>query len=304
MEKEHTNALLSLLEESVRKCVTGERSVGLVYSSGVDSTLVGFMASRFLPVRAYNVGVSGSQDTAYARKESKTVPFDVYIIEVTEEDVEKALPLVVAAIGEPNPLKVAVGIPFYFASKKASEEGFSVMLCGQGGDELFGGYSKYLDELKSGGYSNLEAAMRRDVEGIYESQLKYDERVCNINHVKLMFPFMDKEFVEYALSIPAELKVKGMGDKQEYACADKVDGRKFIRKFILREAAKKAGVPAQILNRPKKAAQYGSGVQKAIDKIARNKFKNKALEEGRSDYVRFYMENIWDENQAEKRKRA
>ncbi len=294
--EEYTDKMLSLLEESIRKCVRGQRKVGLIYSSGIDSTLVGVVASKIVPVRAYNVGVAGSPDAAYARKERDNVSFDVSFIEVSEADIEDALPVVLKAIGEPNPLKLAVGIPFYFASKKAKDDGFSVMLCGQGPDELFGGYSKYLDTLASGGYPKLESAMREDAENLRESQLSFDERVCRLNKVTLKFPFMDDDFAGFALSIPVESKIREASSNPEYACVDEVSGKRFIRKFALREAAKKAGVPAGILNRRKKAAQYGSGVQKTIEKIARKRgLKTEAEKGGRSDYVRFFVERMWDE---------
>lgn len=303
--EEYTNNLLSLLEESIRKCVQGQKKVGLIYSSGIDSTLVGVVASKIVSVQAYNVGIAGSPDTTYARKERDNVPFDVSFIEVSETDIEDALPVVLKAIGEPNPLKLAVGIPFYFASKKAKEDGFSVMLCGQGPDELFGGYSKYLDALASGGYPKLESAMKKDIESLYESQLSYDEHVCRLNAITLKFPYMDDDFVRFALSIPVELKIREASGKPEYACVDEFAGKRFIRKFALREAAKKAEVPAGILNRRKKAAQYGSGIQKTIEKIARKRgLKTEAEKEGRSDFVRFFVERMWNEVFEEGKKKA
>jgi len=62
------------------------------------------------------------------------------------------------------------------------------------------------------------------------------------------FPFMNKKLSDYVFSIPLE---KRMEDKE-------------LKKGLLREAGKLLGLPQIILNRKKKAAQYGSGVHKIL----------------------------------------
>lgn len=302
MTVDYVDKLLELFDASVVKCVGGEREVGLIYSSGVDSTLVGVAASRHAQVTGYNVGISGSPDVSYARDADSDLPFSLTYVEITEGDVKDALPAVAKAVGEPNPLKISVGIPFYFASKAASQDGLKLMLCGQGPDELFGGYNRYLEVFGSTGYVGLEEALKADVEGLYESQLVFDERITGVNGVSLGFPFLDEGFVDFALGIPVELKVAEVEGEPEYACVDEVGGKRVIRKFILREAAGKAGVPETILNRPKKAAQYGSGAMKVIEKLARKSgAKSEASDAGRSDYVRFYIERVFDEVSVEEK---
>ncbi|MFH1835623.1 MAG: asparagine synthase-related protein [Methanobacteriota archaeon] len=292
MEKEEE--IIRLLEDSISRSIVGEKSVGLIFSAGVDSTLVGVLACKFTSVSAYNVGISGSVDMEYAKKVENDLRFKVNFVEVCEEEIEKTLPVVLKAIGEPNPLKVAVGLPFYFASKAARRDGFSVMLCGQGPDEMFGGYARYLTDVRGESFPGVAQSMREDVANIYESQLQYDERVCKLNNMTLKFPFLNKDLVEYVSKIPIEEKIRVVEGKADYDCVDDVGELKVIRKFILREAAKSVGVPDLILNRPKKAAQYGSGTSKVIEKLARKRgYKKKALDEGRTDYVRYYIESIF-----------
>lgn len=297
--------LLRILEESVAECVRGRDNVGLVYSSGIDSALVGLLASRHASVRAYNVGFEDSADRGYARDVAGEMPFKVSFIKLTDEEVEEALPAVLRSVGEPNPLKLSVAIPFYFASRKARSDGLSFMLCGQGADELFGGYSRYIQVLDEGGYEGLSSALERDVKELYAAQLQYDDRVCRENGVELGFPFMGEDFVRFVSGVGAELKVKLVEGEPEYECVDEAEGKRFIRKFILREAAKIAGLPEPVLNRRKKAAQYGSGTNKAIDRIARKRgFVKRARAEGRKDYLRFFVESLWDEISEEGKKGA
>jgi len=294
MDKEEE--ITRLLEDSISKSIVGEKNIGLIFSAGVDSTLVGVLACKFTSVSAYNVGISGSVDREYAKKVEKDLGFNVNFVEVDEKEIEKTLPTVLKAIGEPNPLKVAVGLPFYFASKAASKDGFSVMLCGQGPDELFGGYARYLTDFENKGFNGVAQSMQDDLTNLYESQLQYDEKVCKLNNITLKFPFLNKDLVEYVSKIPIQEKIKILGAGPSYECVDEVKELKVIRKFILREAAKSVGVPDPILNRPKKAAQYGSGTSKVIEKLARKRgCKKQALDEGRTDYVRYYIESIWNE---------
>lgn len=293
--EDHVSDLLGLFEDSLGKCLRGQEQIGLVYSSGLDSAFVGFKASEQTEVRAYNVGFPGAADRVFAEKTEKDVPFPIRFVELDELLVEDALPNVIKAIGEPNPLKASVGIPFYFASKRASEDGHDVMLCGQGPDELFGGYSRYLDVYAKEGYGGVEDAMRSDVMSLHASQLIYDERVVGVNGVKLLYPFLDEKFVRYTLSTPIELRLKKVSGEPEYSCVDEVSGEKLIRKYLFREVAKMAGVPYEILNRPKKAAQYGSGTMKTIEKLARKRgYKKEASKLGRTDYVRYYIERLFD----------
>ena len=113
--------------------------------------------------------------------------------------------------------------------------------------------------------------------------------------IDLRFPYMDEAFGKYASSLPSELKVYELeeGMKEEFSCVDVVDKKRFIRKYLLRHLAADAGIPRYILDRKKKAAQYGSEAEKLIDRIARkNEYKKKAAESRRKDYVRMYLESL------------
>jgi asparagine synthase (glutamine-hydrolysing) len=284
---------VELLEASVRECCHGS-NVGLVFSAGIDSTLIGFLASRFCRVEAFSVGVSGSHDLDYARKMVKP-PFRINLVELGVKDIEAELPRIVKAAGSANPLDVSVAIPFYFASKKCSASGLKEMLCGQGGDELFGGYNRYIELLAKGTYEQLDDLMRKDLKNLPESNLNRDKAVCKANGVRLEIPFLGRGFVEFVQGIPIQLKVRELAEfeKPEYECVDNVGGLRLIRKYILRKMAEEVGLPDVVIQREKKAAQYGSGSQKSLEQLAKkNGFKKKASDAGRNDYTRMYLESL------------
>src|SRR4030065_488519 len=70
---------------------------------------------------------------------------------IKDSDVETVLLKVVELIEEPDPVKASIGVPFYWVAEKAAEAGLKVMLAGQGADELFGGYQRYVKEYCSKG---------------------------------------------------------------------------------------------------------------------------------------------------------
>jgi asparagine synthase (glutamine-hydrolysing) len=291
--KDRLMILRDLLEKSVKNSC--EKEVASVYSSGIDSAVITFLAAKYCSVAAYTVGAKGSEDIKCSERSRDDANFKINLIEIDEAIVEEILPDLVKIVGVPDPLKVSVGVPLYFASREAKKDGLSVMLSGQGGDELFGGYNRYLAHAGNGDYESLKNAMQKDVETAYIDNLDRDIAICKEFGLDLRFPFMDADFGKYAAGIPAECKVFELKENavEEFACVDEVDKKRFIRKYLLRHLAADIGLPQYILDRKKKAAQYGSEAEKLIDRIARkNDYKKKAADAGRKDYMRMYLESL------------
>jgi asparagine synthase (glutamine-hydrolysing) len=291
--KDRIGILRALLEKAVEKCC--EKEVGCVYSSGIDSALITFIASKYCKVNAYTVGTKESEDIKYSTRSREDADYKISLVEIDESSVEEILPELVKIVGVPDPLKVSVGVPLYFAAREAKKDGLSVVLSGQGGDELFGGYNRYLAHAAKGDHASLKAAMQKDVETAYIDNLDRDKAIFKAFGIDLRFPYMDEAFGKYASSLPSELKIYELeeGMKEEFSCVDAVDKKRFIRKYLLRHLAADVGVPRYILDRKKKAAQYGSEAEKLVERIARkNEYKNKAAQAGRKDYVRMYLESL------------
>jgi len=163
---------------------------------------------------------------------------------------------------------LALAIPVYFASKKAKKDKIKVMLSGQGSDEIFGGYARYLRMKKE----EREKEMKKDIKNIHKDNLKRDFVVCKFNNVFLKFPYMNKNFLSYAMKIPLKFKIYEIKNetkeiKELKDAIDVVNGKKYIRKFILRKLANEMNIPKIIVKRKKKAMQYGSKSEKIIEKI-------------------------------------
>ncbi len=146
-------------------------------------------------------------------------------------------------------------MPFYWAAEKAAEAGFKVMLAGQGADELFGGYQRYVNECCKDGSEKVRQTMFNDVVRIHESNLERDLKITGFHDVELRVPFGSFDLAEFALGLPVEFKIENKTDT--------------LRKLVLRKAALNAGLPAAIAEKPKKAVQYSTGINDAVKRIAK-----------------------------------
>jgi len=244
-----------MLRLSVLKRVEGLTEIGVIFSGGVDSSYLTLLLKEMannvpLKIKLYAVGVEGSKDVEAAIYASKFLNLDLEICEVTEDLIRQALPQVVKAIDDDNLMKLGVGLTTYFATKMVAQDGLKVAISGQGADELFGGYKRYLQSFIDG---TLNYDLRVDISNMYHVNLERDDACSMLNSVELRLPFLDKNLVELVLNIPDNKKIVSMHDD--------------MRKSILRKLAFEEGLDYEIAYRPKKAAQYGTG----IDKILRKK---------------------------------
>ncbi len=257
MEKA-AETLQNLLEASVRKRVFGVRKVAVAFSGGLDSSLVALLAKRCgVEVVLVHVSLENQPETACAREAADALQLPMQVHLFNETDIEKDLANVVGLIEEADPVKAAVGVPFYWAAQKTSEAGLKVLLAGQGADELFGGYQRYVTEYLAQGNEKVRRTMYYDVANVHESNLERDEKICIHNDVKLRLPFASFELAEFAMSLPTELK---------FDC--KTDS---LRKLVLRRAAENMGLPACATLKPKKAVQYSTGISNALKKLAKKR---------------------------------
>ncbi|MFB0543415.1 MAG: asparagine synthase C-terminal domain-containing protein, partial [Candidatus Bathyarchaeia archaeon] len=255
-EEEAVKGLGELLLRAVDIRTRGLDRVALGFSGGLDSSLLAYLTDACgAEVDLISVGVEGSRDIEEAVEgaESLGLPYSVEVY--GEEEVEEALDEAMFCVEEPDPVKVGVAIPLLWVAARAAELGDRVLLLGQGCDELFGGYRRYLSEYLKEGADAAHRLMFRDVAGAYERNYERDNKVSAFHGVELRLPFADWELTQFALSLPPELKLP----KESH----------LPRKRILRALAERLGLPPALIGRGKRAIQYSTGVDKALRKIAK-----------------------------------
>lgn len=280
----YKDLIFTNLIESVYKRINSLDKVGLIFSGGVDSSILAiilkeiaaqreelikqenllnegndeFKGSEIKPlnIKLFAVGLENSQDINFSKKIANDLDLELEEIIINEDIIKRYVGNVLTAIEDANVMKIGVGMTMFIASKFMAEEGYNVAISGQGADELFGGYNRYLkhfeDNTLSDAYFALDSEIRHDIENMYHVNLERDYAVTNVNGVELRVPFLDKKLVTLALDCPANYKIK--------------DSEDILRKHILRDVARDFDLPDYVCDRPKKAAQYGSGINKILKK--------------------------------------
>jgi asparagine synthase (glutamine-hydrolysing) len=159
---EAVDALDEVLREAVTSHLLSDVPVGTFLSGGIDSTTIGAMMARQLqePVPAFSIGVDEATfDELPAAEQVARAEGMVFHGERVHADIASLLPMMAHHLGEPAD-PYAVGI--YLVSRLASRH-VKVTMSGDGGDESFGGYDRYVGQRLVDHYCLLPAALRRTV---------------------------------------------------------------------------------------------------------------------------------------------
>ncbi|MDD5330487.1 MAG: asparagine synthase-related protein [Sulfuricella sp.] len=153
---------VALLQKAVGASAQ-ERQVGAFLSGGTDSSTVSGMLGGITgkPARVYSIGfdAEGYDEMAYARLAADHFGSDLHDYYVTPDDVVGAVRDVAAAYDAP--FGNASAVPAYYCARLAKNDGVRLMLAGDGGDELFGGNTRYAKQRIFSLYGALPAGVRK-----------------------------------------------------------------------------------------------------------------------------------------------
>jgi len=232
--------LLSTLRSSMKRIAGEEKTVGVAYSGGLDSSIVVALAKELANTKGYTCAITGSFDDKHASESALDDGIVAETVHLSEPELVKYIVRAAGVLGTVSPVQISYSVPVLCALDSCREK---LLLTGSGADELFGGYAKYQ------AHSDPEAAMSSDlVKAIAEAQLLGAE--AQRLGKRLGFPFMDEPVIMAALNVPVERKVDVSG-----------------RKLVLREIGKV--LAPHSADKPKKAAQYSSGVMKEMERLAK-----------------------------------
>lgn len=162
-EAEWCDRVRDKLQETIRAQMVSDVPLGAFLSGGVDSsTIVAAMArASNRPVKTYSIGFEGEDsfynELPYARIVANAFHTDHHEI-VVRPDVAELLPKLLWHLDEP--IADSAFITTYLVSRMARES-VTVILSGVGGDELFGGYRRYLGDEMGHHYRRLPGVVRK-----------------------------------------------------------------------------------------------------------------------------------------------
>ncbi|MDP3728260.1 MAG: diphthine--ammonia ligase [bacterium] len=234
-----------------------ERKFGLLFSGGLDSlVLAKILQDQGKDFTCYTAAArEDSPDLLSAKAVAEKLRLKFKYKIITKEETKEYLKKIVPLIEDSNVVKVGVALPLFIACEMAQKDGNKVIFSGSGADEIFGGYHRY----KAGDLKKLNEDCYSDLLKIYEKNCYRDDVITMHNNLELRVPFLDKELVAFALNIPPAMKIKNGEEK-----------------YILRQLALDLGIPKAFAERKKKAAQYGSGFDQVLEKLAKKENKSKS----------------------------
>src|SRR4029077_9445787 len=164
-EEEWIERIRTKIQETVRAQLISDVPLGAFLSGGMDSsTIVAVMAAQTgRPVKTYSIGYQGEHsyynELPYARMVAKAFNTDHHEI-VVQPSVSELLPKLIWHLDEP--IADSAFFTTYLVSKLARES-VTVILSGVGGDELFGGYRRYLGNALQRYYTLLPGVVRKKI---------------------------------------------------------------------------------------------------------------------------------------------
>lgn len=245
---------------AVKKRLSDVDKVAVLLSGGIDSCLIAKMLHDLAPgagieVVAYTAGFPESEDMKTAQEFTQEIGIEHRIELLSVGEIEKYIPEVIETIEERDFVQIEAGIGIYAAMNIVSQDGIKVVFSGQGPDELWGGYAWYPEVLNQEGRQELSERMWDDlIRGDIET-LDRENKIARVHGADMMFPYIDLEVVNLAMSVAPELKV--------------TSGNDHLGKHPHRELAQVMGIPPEYANKTKNAAQHGTGIHGVLDGIAR-----------------------------------
>ena len=199
-----TGSTRELLEDSVRVHMRADVPVGAYVSGGIDSGLVATMGSQNDDVLCFTGYVdegASFDERHHARSITDRIGTTLLEIEIRAEHIPQYLSDIIYQLD--HPVAGPGVLPQYIVSKLAAEER-KVVLGGQGGDELFGGYVRYL-------IAYFEQCIKGAINGTLDSAdfvVTYESIIPNLGVLKPYEPLLREFFSDGLFEPMAERYLK------------------------------------------------------------------------------------------------
>ena len=180
-----------LLKRSVAEHMLADVPVGVQLSGGVDSSLISALVKQVIPkdqeLHSFSIGLSEPEwnEFPHSRLVAKMLGTVHHEIIFTEEDFCRSLPIATYHLDEP--INHSHSVPMMLLAEYAAKH-VKVLMSGEGADEVFGGYRRYVDLLNSNptlesimlsSAFSQEKSVQPFMSGIFNADLSFRGRLLN-----------------------------------------------------------------------------------------------------------------------------
>jgi asparagine synthase (glutamine-hydrolysing) len=193
----------NLADESSMYHMRSDVEVGAYVSGGVDSSLLAILASKYksndAAFKIFNgkfLDGDGFDESKYAQDVAREHGMELHVASITEQDFVDSISKVIYHLD--SPVAGPGAFPQYMVSKLASQH-LKVVIGGQGGDEIFGGYARYL-------IAYFEQCIQAGIDGTLHNGnfvVSYESIIPNLTTLSTYKPLM-KEFWSNGLFEPKD----------------------------------------------------------------------------------------------------
>ena len=273
-EQDYYKCIRDALTAAVNKRVDNtDREVACLLSGGLDSSLITALVAKALPdaskLKTWSIGMEGSEDLRYAKMVANHLGTDHFDIVLNKQEFLEAIPMVIHAIESYDTTTVRASVGNWLVSKYIKLWSHAkVVFNGDGSDEVTGGYMYF---HHAGNALDFDHECKRLLKDICYFDVLRSDRSISSHGLEARTPFLDKNFIQMYLSLPAEYRFEAM----------KGTG---IEKYLLRKAFDDNNLlPKDVLWRTKEAFSDGVSMQKeswfeTIQNFAKEKYKDMNLD--------------------------
>ena len=232
------NNIQYLLIKAVNKRLMSDRPIGALLSGGLDSSIISAILSKNVDkLNTFSIGLQNSPDLINAAKVAKYIDSNHHEIIISIDDMINAIDDVIRITETFDITTIRASVPNYLISKYISEyTDIKVLFSGEGADELFGGYLYFKNAPNLSAFDNEVLSL---VKYLYRFDVLRCDRTTASNGLEVRVPFLDKDFVNFALSLSSCYKLHNFDNAN-------------IEKFVLRKAFE-SFIPDSVLWRQKDA---------------------------------------------------
>ncbi|XP_019089884.1 PREDICTED: asparagine synthetase [glutamine-hydrolyzing] 3-like isoform X2 [Camelina sativa] len=201
-------------EKAVIKRLMTDVPFGVLLSGGLDSSLVASVALRHLEkseaaqwgskLHTFCIGLKGSPDLKAGREVADYLGTRHHELHFTVQDGIDAIEEVIYHVETYDVTTIRASTPMFLMSRKVKSLGVKMVLSGEGSDEIFGGYLYF---HKAPNKKEFHEETCRKIKALHQYDCLRANKSTSAWGVEARVPFLDKEFINVAMSIDPEWKM-------------------------------------------------------------------------------------------------